>query len=77
MLEKERDQRCVTDAMGVKHPLFQAQIAQPKPGEVNVDGQCKEKRVATQFVANLNPGSLKCREGNIGGTEYTLQEMVL
>jgi len=25
----------VTDAMGVKHPLFQAQIAQPKPGEVN------------------------------------------
>jgi hypothetical protein len=25
------------DAQGVKHRLFQAQIAQPKPGEVNVD----------------------------------------
>ena len=78
-LEKERDQRCVTDVQGVKHRLFEAQIAQPKPGlpgEVNVDGRCKGKRVATQYVANLNPGSLKCREGNIGGTEYTLQEMV-
>ncbi len=42
-LEKERDQQCVTDAQEVEHRLFEAQIAQPKPGEVNVDGQCKGK----------------------------------
>ncbi len=33
--------------------------------------------MATKYVVNLNPGSLKCREGIIGGTEHTLQEMVL
>ena len=76
-LEKERDQRVVTDAQGNTYRLFEIQIAQPKPGEVNVDGRGKGKRVAVPFVVSQWAGSLKCREGNIGGTEYTPQEMVL
>jgi hypothetical protein len=40
-------------------------------------GNAKKRRVALQFVAAQNAGSLKVREGGIGGTEYTMQEMVL
>ena len=63
-LEKERDQRVVTDAQGNTYRLFEIQIAQPKPGEVNVDGRGKGKRVAVPFVVSQWAGSLKCREGN-------------
>jgi hypothetical protein len=77
VVEKERDERCVTDVNGVRQPLHEVQLAQPGPGEVNVGSGQQGKRVAASFVATLNAGSLKVREGNIGGTEYTKQEMVL
>jgi hypothetical protein len=64
--EKALDQRCVTDANGVSQPLHEVQLAQPELGEVNVDIGCQGKRVAATFVATMNAGSLKAREGNIG-----------
>jgi hypothetical protein len=77
VVEKERDERCVTDVNGVRQPLHEVQLAQPGPGEVNVGSGQQGKRVAASFVATLNAGSLKVREGNIGGIEYTKLEMVL
>ena len=77
VVEKERDERCVTDVNGVRQPLHEVQLAQPGPGEVNVGSGQQGKRVAASFVASLNAGSLKVREGNIGGTEYTKLEYVL
>ena len=77
VVEKERDERCVTDVNGVRQPLHEVQLAQPGPGEVNVGSGQQGKRVAASFVAALNTGSLKVREGNIGGTEYTKLEYVL
>ena len=45
--EKALDQRCVTDVNGGSQPLHEVQLAQPEPGEVNVDIGCQGKRVAT------------------------------
>jgi hypothetical protein len=59
VVEKERDERCVTDVNGVRQPLHEVQLAQPGPGEVNVGSGQQGKRVAVSFVAALNTGSLK------------------
>ena len=74
--EAERtNKRCVVDAKGVRHPLHEIELAQPKQGEVNVSPASQGRRIAVDWMCENKAGSLKVR-GNKGGVEYTITEQV-